>query len=79
MNRHWRAQMHQNQVWQERGGDPVGLMEVLDGVGFEVVKGWLAVLLGGFELKQDGGFYDKEGVVVRLGYTDLRSGFPQGF
>ena len=55
-------------LWmQQRGGNPVGFMEVLDGVEYPVVKGWLAVLLGGFELKQDGEFYDKSGIVIRLG------------
>ena len=49
--------------WMElKGVDAIGFLELLDGVGLSVVKVWLALLLGGFELRQEGGFYDRAGV-----------------
>jgi hypothetical protein len=54
-------------LWmRQRGGDPVGLVELLRGTGMERVKVWLALLLGGFELRRSGGFYEAEGVAIRL-------------
>lgn len=54
-------------LWmKERGLDQVGFAELLDGIGFEAVKTWLAVLLGGFEMRQAGGFYDGNTIVVEL-------------
>ena len=42
--------------------DEVAFAELREGVGLSVVKVWLALLLGGFRLRQSGGFYG--GVVV---------------
>ncbi len=54
-------------LWMKRQGlVQVGFVELLDGAGLEVVKTWLAVLLGGFELRQDRGFYDGDAIVVGL-------------
>jgi hypothetical protein len=51
--------------WMEiKGVEQVGFSELLDGVGLSVVKVWLALLLGGFEMRQKGGFYDAAGVAV---------------
>ena len=48
--------------WMElKGVDAIGFLELLDGVGLSVVKVWLALLLGGFELRQEGGFYEGAG------------------
>jgi hypothetical protein len=47
----------------------VGFMELLDGVGYPVVKGWLAVLLDeGFILDRLNGseFYRSTGILVEL-------------
>ena len=51
--------------WMEiKGVDQVGFLELLDGVGLSIVKVWLALLLGGAELRQSGGFYDAAGTVI---------------
>jgi hypothetical protein len=55
--------MHQQQL------ERVGFVELLDGVGFEVVKGWLAVLLDeGFAIDRLEGsdFYRNTGILVAL-------------
>jgi hypothetical protein len=47
----------------------VGFVELLDGVGYPVVKGWLAVLLEeGFEMDRLEGsdFYRSSGILVAL-------------
>jgi hypothetical protein len=51
---------------QARGGDPVGFGELLDGIGFPVVKTWLAVLLGEFVLEPSNEFYVGAGIFVEL-------------
>jgi hypothetical protein len=53
-------------LWmQQQKLERVGFVELLDGVGYPVVKGWLAVLLDeGFEMQQDGEFYDGSGIMV---------------
>jgi hypothetical protein len=53
-------------LWmQQQKLERVGFVELLNGVGYPVVKGWLAVLLDeGFEIQQDGGFYDRSGIMV---------------
>jgi hypothetical protein len=54
---------------QKRGCERVGFMELLDGVGYPVVKGWLAVLLDeGFEMDRLEGsdFYWSTGIWVAL-------------
>ena len=53
-------------LWmQQQKLERVGFMELLDGVRFPAVKGWLAVLLDeGFEMQQDGEFYDRYGIMV---------------
>jgi hypothetical protein len=57
-------------LWmQQRGCERVGLMELLDGVGYPVVKGWLAVLLDeGFAINRLEGsdFYRSNGIFVAL-------------
>jgi hypothetical protein len=57
-------------LWmQQRGCDQVGFMELLDGVGYPVVKGWLAVLLDeGFAMDrlEDSDFYRSAGILVAL-------------
>jgi hypothetical protein len=53
--------------WMEiKGVDAIGFLELWDEVGLSVVKVWLALLLGGFELRQSGGFYEMEGVAIAL-------------
>jgi hypothetical protein len=55
--------MHQQKL------ERVGFMELLDGVGFPVVKGWLAVLLDeGFAMDrlQNSDFYRSTGILVEL-------------
>jgi hypothetical protein len=51
---------------QGRSSNRVGFIEFLEGVGFDVVKAWLAVLLGGFEMDRYEGseFYDGAGIIV---------------
>jgi hypothetical protein len=53
-------------LWmQQQKLERVGFAELLDRVGYPVVKGWLAVLLDdGFEMQQDGWFYDRSGIMV---------------
>ncbi len=53
-------------LWmQQQNLERVGFAELLNGVGFPVVKGWLAVLLNeGFEIQQNGEFYDRYGIMV---------------
>jgi hypothetical protein len=54
---------------QQQKLERVGFMELLDGVGFEVVKGWLAVLLDeGFAMDRLEGsdFYRSSGILVAL-------------
>jgi hypothetical protein len=49
--------------WMERQyAEEVAFAELRDSVGLSVVKVWLALLLGGFRLRQVGGFYG--GVVI---------------
>ena len=47
---------------ERQQADEVAFAELREGVGLSVVKVWLALLLGGFRLRQSGGFYG--GVVV---------------
>jgi hypothetical protein len=49
----------------------VGVVELLDGVGLSVVKVWLALLLGGFEMEQRGGFYDGAGIFVEMKWEEI--------
>ncbi|MGB8699391.1 MAG: hypothetical protein WCD18_08255, partial [Thermosynechococcaceae cyanobacterium] len=42
----------------------VVFVEMLEGVNLSRVKIWLGLLLGGFELRQSGSFYDAEGVAI---------------
>jgi hypothetical protein len=54
---------------QQQKLERVGFMELLDGVGYPVVKGWLAVLLDeGFEMDrlEDSDFYRSSGILVAL-------------
>jgi hypothetical protein len=54
---------------QQQKLERVGFMELLDGVGYPVVKGWLAVLLDeGFEMDRLEGsdFYRSSGILVAL-------------
>jgi hypothetical protein len=51
----WAAAIRQ---WMERQqAEEVGFAELREGVGLSVIKVWLALLLGGFRLRQSGGFY----------------------
>jgi hypothetical protein len=51
--------------WMQRQqAGEAGFAELRQGVGLSVVKVWLALLLGGFRLRQSGGFY--EGVAIAL-------------
>ena len=49
-------------ILERQQADEVAFAELREGVGLSVVKVWLALLLGGFRLRQAGGFYG--GVVV---------------
>jgi hypothetical protein len=54
---------------QQQKLERVGFMELLDGVGYPVVKGWLAVLLEeGFAIDRLEGseFYRSAGILVAL-------------
>ena len=42
---------------ERQKADEVAFAELREGVGLSVVKVWLALLLGGFRLRQAGGFY----------------------
>jgi hypothetical protein len=57
-------------LWmQQQKLERVGFMELLDGVGYPVVKGWLAVLLDdGFAMDrlEDSEFYRSSGILVAL-------------
>jgi hypothetical protein len=57
-------------LWmQQQKLERVGFMELLDGVGYPVVKGWLAVLLDeGFAMDRLEGsdFYRSAGILVAL-------------
>jgi hypothetical protein len=57
-------------LWmQQQKLERVGFMELLDGVGYPVVKGWLAVLLDeGFAIDrlEDSDFYRSAGILVAL-------------
>jgi hypothetical protein len=51
------------QGWlRQQEGDQVGFGELLRGTSLPVVKVWLALLLGGFKLRQSGAFYEMPGV-----------------
>jgi hypothetical protein len=45
-------------------GDQASFTELLKGTGLSVVKVWLALLLGGFELRQGNEFYEVDELVV---------------
>jgi hypothetical protein len=49
---------------RERGMDEVSFLELMSGVGLSVVKVWLALLLGEFEIQQEGEFYERKGIMV---------------
>jgi hypothetical protein len=49
-----------------QGVDEVKFLELMNGVRLSMVKVWLALLLGDFDLRQDGGFYDGAGVAISL-------------
>jgi hypothetical protein len=49
---------------QEQEG--IAFLEILRGTGLPVVKAWLALLLGKFELCQQGSFYNSASITVRL-------------
>ncbi|MCG9890841.1 MAG: hypothetical protein MH252_07185 [Thermosynechococcaceae cyanobacterium MS004] len=52
-------------VWLKRQGlESAAIAQLQQGTGLTLVKLWLAGLLGGFGLRQSGGFYDVESVVV---------------
>jgi hypothetical protein len=54
---------------QQQKLERVGFVELLDGIGFEVVKGWLAVLLDeGFAINrlEESDFYRSTGILVAL-------------
>jgi hypothetical protein len=42
----------------------VSFTELLEELGQPIIKAWLALLLGGFELSQSGEFYDMSGVLI---------------
>jgi hypothetical protein len=42
---------------QQQQADEVAFVELREGVGLSTVKVWLALLLGGFNLRRSGGFY----------------------
>ena len=54
------------QWMRSQGVNEVKFLELMSGVGFSMIKVWLALLLGGFELRQDKGFYDGAGVAISL-------------
>ncbi len=62
-------------LWmQQQKIERVGFVELLDGVGFEVVKGWLAVLLDeGFTMDrlECGDFYWSTGILVALKQEEI--------
>jgi hypothetical protein len=46
--------------------DLTSFSELLNGVGLSTVKVWLALLLGGFQLRQSGDFYEAAGIMVSV-------------
>ena len=62
-------------LWmQQQKLERVGFMELLDGVGYSVVKGWLAVLLDdGFAMDRPEGsdFYRSSGILVELKQKEI--------
>ncbi len=49
---------------KQRGLESVVIGQLQQGTGLSVVKLWLAGLLGGLEMRQQGGFYDVAGVAI---------------
>jgi hypothetical protein len=62
---------------RERGVEEVRFPDLMSGVGLSVVKIWLALLLGDFELRQEGGFYEGAGIMVELAAADLTASVPE--
>jgi uncharacterized protein YggL (DUF469 family) len=62
-------------LWmQQQKLERVGFMELLDGVGYPVVKGWLAILLDeGFAIDrlEDSDFYRNSGILVALKQEEI--------
>jgi hypothetical protein len=53
--------------WMEsRGLEEVKFLELMNRVELSVVKVWLALLLGNFEVKQSAKFYDVSGISIGL-------------
>ena len=53
-------------LWLEGRSSGMRLVELLEGVDLAIVPLWLGLLLGGFELRQAGGFYEVRGVEVAM-------------
>ncbi len=51
-------------LWLEGRSSRVRLVELLEGVDLAIVPAWMGLLLGGFEMRQSGGFYEVGGVEV---------------
>jgi hypothetical protein len=65
--------------WMQRQGmDEVTLAVLLKGANLPMVKCWLALLLGGFELRlnKTKGFYDIQGILIALPNPHPRSSAP---
>ncbi|MBD1853404.1 hypothetical protein H6F87_26180 [Cyanobacteria bacterium FACHB-502] len=57
------------QSWMQKHAqeqESISFVEILRGTGLPVVKAWLALLLGEFELCQQGSFYNDVSITVRL-------------
>ena len=51
---------------KKRGLESAAIVQLQQGTGLSVVRLWLAGLLGGFEMRQSGGFYEEAGVAIAL-------------
>ena len=52
-------------LWLEGRSFPVRLVDLIEGVDLAIVPAWMGLLLGGFELRQSGDFYEVSGVEVQ--------------
>jgi hypothetical protein len=53
--------------WLKRQGlESAAIRQLQDDTGLSLVRLWLAGLLGGLEMRQSGGFYEKAGVAIAL-------------
>jgi hypothetical protein len=51
-------------VFQQSQIDSLSLIELQKRLGMPLVKVWLALLLGGYEMEQQGEFYERSGLII---------------